>query len=413
MIDHRIALMGQQPNIINALSQGTQAAGQTAALQRQAELQNLYREQGPGIMRGETNALRAMSQLDPQAAMAVDQSRRGFDMSQRQAQQNLQIGEAQLTQIKQKTAQSAQAHAAKLSAAEAAAEAQKIQAGLTQVLPMVVQAKETGDVAPLNQALQAMGMPPVRDVNEALIRVAQHEGVYETLTRVTEMTTPDERAPGNDYERYALRERQAGREPMGEFEYRQAVAATKNDAGISMTMPDGTRVQVGGSQQQGGGVDPSGPGYMLDTVNSILADEALDSATGLLAWTQAVPGTGMYRFGTRVKQLQGQAFLQAFESLKGGGQITEIEGQKATQAIGRIDSGMESGDFREAMQELQEILGRALKRPRGWADTSAGKISVMSAEELGALDLGALNDEERAAARERLNDLISAEIGDG
>lgn len=195
----------------------------------------------------------------------------------------------------------------------------------------------------------------------------------------------------------------------GSPEYQQFMlqGGTGKGNGISMTMPDGTRVQVGGDpQSQRGGIDVSGPGYMLDTVNGILNDPALNSSTGLLEWKQAIPGTDAYRFGTRVKQLEGQAFLQAFESLKGGGQITEIEGQKATQAIARIDSGMRSEDFREAMAELKDILGRALQRPRGWVDTNAGRIATMSAEELGALDLRSLSAEERAAARQRLTDLL-------
>ena len=44
---------------------------------------------------------------------------------------------------------------------------------------------------------------------------------------------------------------------------------------------------------------------------------------------QKIPGTGSKRFGTRAAQLKGQAFLQAFEALKGAGQITEMEGAKA------------------------------------------------------------------------------------
>ncbi len=40
-------------------------------------------------------------------------------------------------------------------------------------------------------------------------------------------------------------------------------------------------------------------------------------------------------FNAMLDQVQGGAFLQAFESLKGGGQITQIEGEKATQAIVR------------------------------------------------------------------------------
>ena len=65
MIDHRIAMMGQQPNIVNALAQGTQAAGQVANLRRQAEGQNLFRQHGAGIMAGDPTAMNALAGFDP------------------------------------------------------------------------------------------------------------------------------------------------------------------------------------------------------------------------------------------------------------------------------------------------------------------------------------------------------------
>jgi len=108
-----------------------------------------------------------------------------------------------------------------------------------------------------------------------------------------------------------------------------------------------------------------------------LSDPALDKSTGALAWTQAIPGTDQRRFGTRVKQLDGQAFLQAFESLKGGGQITEIEGDKATQAIGRLDSAQSPEDYRQALTDLRDVLSLAAKRPVGWAQQQSAKPQDM------------------------------------
>lgn len=101
---------------------------------------------------------------------------------------------------------------------------------------------------------------------------------------------------------------------------------------------------------------------MLGTIDGVLNDPALDSATGWLSWMQAVPGTDQFRFGTRALQLQGQAFLQAFESLKGGGQITEVEGTKATQAIGRLSTAQSPEDYRDALNELKGIINGAKTR---------------------------------------------------
>lgn len=65
-------------------------------------------------------------------------------------------------------------------------------------------------------------------------------------------------------------------------------------------------------------------------------------------------------------QIKGQQFLQAFESLKGGGQITEIEGKKATDAISRMNRSQSESEFKAAAKEFTDIvrasLGRAYQR---------------------------------------------------
>lgn len=97
-------------------------------------------------------------------------------------------------------------------------------------------------------------------------------------------------------------------------------------------------------------------------VDAAINHPALRTSTGMLAWTQAVPGTPMFDFGTRMAQLQGRAFLEAFESLKGGGQITEVEGRKATEAIARLNTGQSASDLRGALQELRDIAREAQRR---------------------------------------------------
>ena len=56
--------------------------------------------------------------------------------------------------------------------------------------------------------------------------------------------------------------------------------------------------------------------------------------------------------------------------MRGGGQITEIEGAKATQAVGRLDSAQKPEDYVAALQELRDLLVTAQSRPVGWAETA-------------------------------------------
>lgn len=83
---------------------------------------------------------------------------------------------------------------------------------------------------------------------------------------------------------------------------------------------------------------------------------------------------------TYLDQIGGKAFLEAFNSLKGGGQITEIEGAKATQAIARLQKSQSIDSARQALVELQGIMITGLKR----AFVQAGK-PVPSSEDLLAL----------------------------
>ena len=50
-------------------------------------------------------------------------------------------------------------------------------------------------------------------------------------------------------------------------------------------------------------------------------------------YANKVPGSKEADFAARFEQIKGGVFLQAFNSLRGGGQITESEGSKATAAL--------------------------------------------------------------------------------
>lgn len=110
----------------------------------------------------------------------------------------------------------------------------------------------------------------------------------------------------------------------------------------------------------------------LEQIDAVLGHRALNSGTGLSGRVlNQIPGTPTYDFAQRVEQLQGRAFLQAFESLKGGGAITEVEGAKATQAIARLSTAQSPADFRQALGELRQIVADARDRARRLAPNAA------------------------------------------
>lgn len=103
----------------------------------------------------------------------------------------------------------------------------------------------------------------------------------------------------------------------------------------------------------------------LGQIESIINDPNLSTAVGIGGVLPAIPNTAQAGLVGRIEQLQGAAFLQAFESLKGGGQITQIEGDKATQAIARLNRAQTQEDFTAALNELAKIVHTGMNRARG------------------------------------------------
>jgi hypothetical protein len=97
-------------------------------------------------------------------------------------------------------------------------------------------------------------------------------------------------------------------------------------------------------------------------VDDLLADPALPSAVGPIDGN--LPGFirnfrgGVKNFDERVEQLKGKAFLVARQELKGGGQITDYEGQRAEAALIRAGQAKGEDEFRAAMLEFKDAIMR-------------------------------------------------------
>ena len=74
-----------------------------------------------------------------------------------------------------------------------------------------------------------------------------------------------------------------------------------------------------------------------------------------------IPGTDAYGFNTIMEQIGGKNFLQAYQQLKGGGSITEIEGTKAEAAQARLKTAQSKEDWDKAMNDFEIALRRDLE----------------------------------------------------
>ena len=104
-----------------------------------------------------------------------------------------------------------------------------------------------------------------------------------------------------------------------------------------------------------------------------------ENAVGAGIGLRFIPGTSASDFQERFREVTSGAFLEAFESLRGGGAITEKEGEKATAAKTRMSLAQSEKEFVTAAREYQNIIrvgiGRAQER---LAKAQAGSASNTS-----------------------------------
>jgi hypothetical protein len=86
-------------------------------------------------------------------------------------------------------------------------------------------------------------------------------------------------------------------------------------------------------------------------------------------------GTDASNFRVRLDQIKDKTFLQAFESLKGAGQITEREGEKATSALNRMNTAQSEVEFIKAAREFEENVRTGMELAKRKTGTQAGSAS--------------------------------------
>jgi hypothetical protein len=111
----------------------------------------------------------------------------------------------------------------------------------------------------------------------------------------------------------------------------------------------------------------------INILDTLLSDPNLEKALGFRGdMASAAEGTlaaSMFKETNAIrgliKQFAGNAFLEAFNSLKGGGTITEEEGKKATAAQARLNTAVDLKDFRDALKDARELVASRIKKAGG------------------------------------------------
>ncbi len=105
---------------------------------------------------------------------------------------------------------------------------------------------------------------------------------------------------------------------------------------------------------------------VIKTLNELKSAKGAKNRYGLASvggFIPPVPGSEEANAQAIINKVKGAAFLQAFETLKGGGQITQIEGDKATAAITVLQDQNISWEFAlKAADDLIAIVEAAKAR---------------------------------------------------
>jgi len=97
-------------------------------------------------------------------------------------------------------------------------------------------------------------------------------------------------------------------------------------------------------------------------------------------------------------QATGTAFLQAYDTLRGGGAIANKEGERATAAITRMNLAQDEKEFIKAAREFQEIIRTGVRKAEEKARMGGQSSSALSTEDQQALNWANSNPTDPRAA---------------
>jgi hypothetical protein len=183
MIDPRIPLMIQQPNILAALDAGNTVASNQQNLLRQAEGQNLFREYGAEAMQGDQNALAQIGGFDP----VMGQNMQAGQLNMQATRQNMAFDREKMQMLRNETKQ---ALAASQDQAAALAEAQEVD----RLGRAAVAAAARGDSATFGQITAEIFGQPLPLGEEGIAALSGvYGGAKDFLDAMPKEMTPDQR----------------------------------------------------------------------------------------------------------------------------------------------------------------------------------------------------------------------------
>lgn len=377
MIDYsRYMQAPQQANFGNAFLRGQQSAAAGQQIAKRNKLAALYDQQGPALLQGDPNAVNALARIDAPAAAQLQSQSAQADAAKRKADiQNLGAIAGAIYGVK--TPEEYQI-----------AEDNLVAAGV-----MTREQAAQYDFSMIDQIIGS-----VRGIEGQLTDAQDRRDFEESVRRFNLEFAAKSAKPADEYERYVAETRAAGQQPLSRIDYAQA----KKGNGVTITNPDGSTVQIGGSGQQAPKLNETESKSLIYFDRANAAEEILnqheEQLTSLSQKAGAgVPLVGNYLVSDEYQQAQqaGREFLASILRKDTGAAITQQEfdlyGPMFLPMPGDSDAvlAQKKESRRIAIDAIQKTLGKGAplanertgQRP---ADTGAPDFTAMSDDELRA-----------------------------
>lgn len=122
------------------------------------------------------------------------------------------------------------------------------------------------------------------------------------------------------------------------------------------------------------------------TITNKAIGEVRNNAAGMREWFSQIgprgmyvnPGSEMGKFVAASSPTNAQAFMQARNMLKGGGQITDYEGRRAEDAISRMQAALDTGDQQSYLAAVADFEAAVVDGYNKLQQTAQGAYSAGS-----------------------------------